>query len=215
MLLALAALFAFQSFWDDPNPTGRWAAPTRSLAVELLPADWVSDAVSHVVSRGISLDGPPSSVRFEGRPSETGDGFCARKWYYVSVSAEGEPQEPVVGNKVRLGRCEGLYAHINPGSTLAESKKVLRWLDWARKQARRDGPLPFTLKCRDEVGQGKCDKGARSALAALSIEKASIITRRSVSVVETTPGELYWSVESNDTPGHAFVDLTWKIPAPF
>jgi hypothetical protein len=118
-------------------------------------------------------------------------------------------------DKVRLGSCDGLFAHINPGSTLEESKKVLRWLEWARNQARGDGSLPFTLNCRDEVGHGKCQSGARSALAALPIEKASIITHWTVSVVETSPGQLYWNVEANDTPGYASVDLTWKIPAPY
>ena len=85
MSLTLAALFAVQSYWEDPNPTGRWAAPTRELAAELLPPAWAADAVSHVVSRGILENGPPSSVRFEGRPFETGDGFCARKSYHVSI----------------------------------------------------------------------------------------------------------------------------------
>lgn len=226
-LILSAVLFA-QSHWDDPSPKGRWAAPTQQLASELLPPEWAADAVSHTVSMHLVFGGMPASVRFNGRPHRTVDGFCSRNTYYTSgfeAQNDGriEAKTKVLGGKVRLGGCDGIFAHINPGGSLEDSKLVLRWLDWARRSAQSEGPLAIQVTCKDEVGHGKCAAGARQALANLPIGKASIIDRANyrrphrwnVSVVETQPGQLYWDVAIDATPGNASIDLAWKRPAPF
>lgn len=225
-LLLIAA--AQGSPWDDPAPTGRWAGSTVKLASELLTPEMASDAVSHVVSRGILQVGPPSSVRFEGRAVETNDGFCRRKTYYVPIQleskdGEGEPQQPMVGSKLRLGNCDGLFAYVNPGTSPDDGKKVFVWLDWAQRRARGPSPLPFAVTCKSETEQDRCAIGARAALAALPLGKTTAITRNfyrrphrwEVSVTETQLGQLYWDVKIDATPGSASVDLIWKIPAPF
>lgn len=221
--LDLSLLLLAQSVWDDPAPTGRWAAVTPQLASELLSPEMAVDAVSHVVERGITQGGPPSSVRFEGRPKPSGDGFCVRNWYYVSISFPGgEPQKPVVGQKVRLGGCDGIFAHVNPGATLEEGKRVLRWLEWAQGLARGEGPLPFKLNCKAEIAPDRCASGARTALANLPLDKTSVISNAwrgphqwDVGVVETSPGEVYWETRIDATPGQASIDLAFRIPAPF
>lgn len=221
-VLGLSALLLVQSIWDDPAPKGRWAASTPQLAVQLLPPDMAADAVSHVVGRGITQGGPPFSVRFKGRPNPTGDGFCVRKSYYVSLSqSDGEPGAPVVGHEIRLGDCDGIFARVNPSSTIEGGKKALRWLEWARNTARLGGPIPFVLACRDEAGHGKC-RDAREALATLPVEKTFIASKWSrtphlwkLAVTETQPGDLVWDVEIDARPGKSSVDLVWKVPAPF
>lgn len=227
-LLGLGTLLLMQSIWDDPAPKGRWAASTQQLASGLLPPEMAADAVSHVVGRGITQGGPPSSVRFEGRPTQTGDGFCVRKSYYVPIyhtpgNREGEPREPVVGWKVRLGGCDGIFAHVNPGASAEEAKQVLRWLKWAQDLARSDADLPFGVSCRSEAKVDRCALGARAILASLPLEKTTVITdawRRpphnwDVSVVETSPGQLFWETKIDATPGRESIDLAWRIPAPF
>jgi hypothetical protein len=183
------------------------------LAAELLPPDAAADAVSHVVSRGLLERSPPSSISFTGRPLRTEDGFCRRRTYYVPTRANGEPNNPVYGNEIRLGSCEGLFAYLNPGTSLEKGKTVLRHLAMARTQARGTKPLPFTLTCSDQLAHGKCDKGARSALADLPLENATIVTGGNVSVVETAPGQVYWDVTISDVA--ATIALVWKAPAPF
>lgn len=228
MILSLSAFLFAQSIWDDPAPTGRWAGGTRELASELLTSEMATDAVSHVVARGIVQGGPPSSVRFEGRARPTSDGFCSRKSYYVSIlqksdSAEVEPQKPVVGHKIRLGDCDGIFAHLNPGATVEDGKRVLRWLNWTQTVARDHGPMPFKLTCRSETSVDRCAIGARLILATLPLENASVITDAwqrpphnwDVGVVETFPGQSFWDVRIDATPGHASIDLAWRIPAPF
>lgn len=227
----LGALFlasSAQSVWDDPAPTGRWAASTQQLASRLLAPEMAADAVSHIVGRGIFQGGPPSSVRFEGRPKTTGDGFCVRKLYSVPIhsrpgSSEGEPQKAAISDQIRLGHCEGVFAHVNPGATVDDAKKVLRWLEWARLTARGKRPLPFELACRSETTVDRCAIGARAVLASLPLEKTSLITNPwqrpphnwDVGIVETKPGDLLWDVKIDATPGQASIDLTWKLPAPF
>lgn len=214
--------------WDDPAPTGRWAGSTAKLASELLPPEMAADAVSHVVGRGILQDGPPSSVRFEGRAAENNDGFCSRKTYYVwirlkSKDGEGEPQKPVVGSKLRLGKCDGLFAYVNAGPNLDDAKKVFAWLGWAQRLAQGPSPLPFALTCKSETEQDRCAIGGRAALAALPLGKATVVTRNfyrvphrwDVAVTESEPGQLYWEVKIDATPGAASIDLGWRIPAPF
>ena len=227
MLMTLAALFATQSYWDHPNPTGHWAAPTKQLAAELLPAEWAADAVSHIVSRPL-FGTVPASVRFEGRARSTGDGFCARKTYYVSIatkhgSDEGEPRPAIAGDKVRLGGCEGIFAHINPGAAPEGAKRALRWLSWAQQSAEGKSPLPFTLTCRDETQRSnRCEAGARAALMSLPLGKTYVLTKHGrrahlwrAAVTETEPGQLLWEVLIDATPGASSIDMTWKIPAPF
>lgn len=225
-LMLMAA--AQGSPWDDPAPTGRWAGSTAKLASELLTLEMANDAVSHVVARGIFVGGPPLSVRFEGRPAQTSDGFCSRKTYYVSImqkseDGEGEPQKPVVGSKLRLGNCDGLFAHVNPGPNLDDAKKVFAWLGWAQHLAQGPSQLPFAVTCKSETEQDRCAIGARAALAALPLGKTTAVTRNfyrvphrwEVAVTESEPGQLYWDVEIDATPGAASIDLGWSIPAPF
>lgn len=227
MSIVLGALLSAQSIWDDPAPTGRWAGDTRKQASELLPPEMAEDAVSHVVARGIVEGGPPSSVRFEGRAVPTNNGLCSRKTYYVSIlptsENEGEPQKPLVNSKLRLGNCDGIFAYVNPGAGLEDGKTVLRWLVWAQQAARGKAPLPFELNCQSETSQNKCASGARAALASLPLDKTTIITRNfyrrphrwEVAVTESEPGQLYWDVKIDATPGNASIDLGWRIPAPF
>ncbi len=225
-LLMVAA--AQGSPWDDPAPTGRWAGSTAKLASELLPPEMAKDAVSHRVATGFIKVGLPSSVRFEGRAARTNDGFCSRKTYYVSIgqktgSFEGEPEKPVVGSKLRIGNCDGIFAYMNPGAELEDGKSVFRWLSWSRSIARGHGPMPFKLTCRSETTSDRCAIGARLILATLPLENTSVITnawRRpahnwDVSIVETIPGQLYWDVKIDATPGNASIGLEWKMPAPF
>lgn len=224
----LMMAMAQASPWDDPAPTGRWAGSTAKLASELLMPEMANDAVSHRVERGIFQGGPPSSVRFEGRTAQTSDGFCSRKTYYVSImqksgNSEGEPQKPVVGNKVRLGNCHGVFAHLNLGAKLEDGKRVLRWLEWSQTIASGHGPLPFKLSCRSETTVDRCAIGARLVLATLPLQKTSLITDAwqrpphnwDVGVVETSPGQLLWDVKIDATPGKSTIDLNWIIPAPF
>jgi len=221
-VLGLSALLLIQSVWDDSAPKGRWAASTPQLASEFLPPDMAADAVSHVVGRGITQGGPPFSVRFEGRPNRTGDGFCVRKSYYVSIThPDGEPRAPVVGQKIRLGGCDGIFANVNPGSTVQGSKNALRWLEWARNTARSVGSLPFALTCRDEVSHGKC-ADPREALANLPVEKTFIASKWSrkphqwkFAITETQPGQLLWDVKVDATLGKSSVELVWMVPPPF
>lgn len=226
MFLTLAAMIAAQSHWDDPAPKGRWAASTQKLAAELLPPEWAADAVSHVVSRGILQGGPPSSVRFEGRPVKTGDGFCTRKSYYVSISGpygstEGEPRKPIVADKVRLGECDGIFAHVNPGASFDGAKRALRWLEWARSEARSDRPLSFSVRCRDETQGGKCAVGGRAALASLPSEKSFLVTDPSNQphvwkvAITGIRDQLIWDVTMDATSGNPSIDMVWKVPAPF
>ena len=222
-LLILSALAAASS---DFEPKGWWAKPTPELAAELLPPDMAKDAISHAFSWPTFQNGVPSSVRFEGKPRKTGDGFCERKTYYVSIyafggGAEGDPQQAVMGDKVRLGGCEGIFAHLNPGTSLESGKKALLWLQWARDIARSEAPLPFGLNCRDEVRNDKC-ANARQALANLPVEKTFIVSKWSrtahqwqFAVTETEPGQLLWDMKIDATPGRGSVDMVWKIPAPF
>jgi hypothetical protein len=83
----------------------------------------------------------------------------------------------------------------------------------ARTQARGMKPLPFTLTCSDQLAHGKCHKGARSMLANLPLENATIVTGGNVSIVETAPGQVYWDVSISDEA--ETIDLVWKAPAPF
>lgn len=227
MILFLGVLLSVQSPWDDPAPTGRWAASTAELASQLLPPDIAADAVSHVVTRGITQGGPPASVRFNGRPRETGDGFCVRKQYGVTIYAKRGSGEVEIGPHydrpvIRLGECEGIFAYLNPGASAAEGKRVLRWMQWAQATARMSESLPFSLICTDETGQGKCAAGAAAVLASLPLENAFLVTQQSrspheweVAVTETQPGQLLWDIRLDASPEHPSIGLTWKIPAPF
>ena len=228
MFMTLAALAAAQSHWDDPNPSGRWAAPTKQLAAELLPSEWAEDVVSHTVDHLLADPRYPQRVHFDGRAHPTGDGFCARKTYYVSIAGglpgkQGQARKPVAGDKVRLGDCTGVFAHINPGASLEGAKRALRWLEWAQRRARGDGPIPFVLRCRDETKHSdRCAAGARSALATLPLGKTFLLTKTSyrphiwqAGVTETEPGQLLWDIDIDATPGASSIDMTWKIPAPF
>jgi hypothetical protein len=220
-ILSLSVSLLAQSVWDDPAPTGRWAASTPQLASELLPPEMAADAVSHVVGRGITQGGPPFSVRFEGRPKQTNDGFCVRNSYYVSISySDGQSGKPVVGQKLRLGGCDGIFANVNARSLMG-SKNALRWLEWARNTARSRGPIPFALTCRDDLNQGKC-ADAREALASLPVEKTFIASKWSrkphqwkFAITETQPGQLLWDVKVDATLGKSSVELVWMVPPPF
>lgn len=221
-ILSLSLALLIQSVWDDPAPKGQWAASTPQLASELLPPEMAADAVSHVVGRGITEAGPPLSVRFKGQPKPTSDGFCVRSSYYVSIShPDGKPREPIVGQEVRLGGCDGIFARVGLGSTPEAVEEALSWLEWARMIARSERPLPFALACRDETGQGKC-ADARKALASLPVEKTFIVSKWSrtphqwkLAVTETQPGDLVWDVKIDATPVKSSVELVWKVPAPF
>ena len=228
MFVTLAAFAAAQSHRDHPNPNGRWAAPTKQLAAELLPSEWAEDAVSHTVDYILADPRYPQSVRFEGQARPTGDGFCARKTYYVSIAGglpgkQGEARKAVAGDKIRLGACTGIFAHVNPGASLEGAKRALRWLEWAQLMARGDGPLLFALRCRDETRHSdRCAAGARAALAALPLGKTFLLTKASygphvweAGVTETEPGQLLWNVEIDATPGASSIDMSWRIPAPF
>ena len=228
MFLTLLALLAAQVHSDILDPQGRWAAPTAQLAAELLPSEWAGDVVSHTVDHLLADPRYPQSVRFEGQVRPTHDGFCTRKTFYVSIAGglpgkQGEARKPIAGDKVRLGDCTGIFAHINPGASLEGAKRALRWLEWAQLMARGDGPLPFALRCRDETKlSDRCAAGARSALAALPLGKTFLLTKTSyrphiwrAGVTETEPGQLLWDIEIDATPEASSIDMTWKIPAPF
>ena len=225
--LILAAVLAVQSAGDVRAPTGRFAASTRQLAAELLPREWAADAVSHVVSMPIVHDGPPFSITFDGRARGSNDGFCARKVYHVSNLREAggriEPGGRGVTDKIRLGNCDGHFAHVNPGADTA--KQLLRWMAGAVRIAQSRRPLPIATSCVDEVADDidRCARGARAVLAALSLDKATMINRPfsspphhwNLAVAETYPVSQYWDVTVDATPGKASIALAWRIPAPF
>ena len=227
MFLALTALMAAQSYWDDPAPKGFWAKPTRELAQELLPPEWTADAVSHVVGRGILQGGPPFSVRFEGRPAKTVDGFCLRNSYHVSnfrTTAPGEfkPSTKVKGIQIRLGGCSGIFAHVNPRAAVLGAKSALRWLEWAQSEAQSERPLPVEIRCTDETSGARCAGGPRAVLASLPIGNSFIVSDPSydphvwkIAITETKPGDLLWDVTVDATPGTSSIHMTWKVPAPF
>lgn len=212
----------------DYKPTGRWAKPTAELASELLKPDQAADTVGHDFGGPIFQNWGPTSVRFTGRPQLTGDGFFARKTYYVAVYSvaptRAEPQAPIEGSQVRLGGCDGTFAYVNPGASLDQAKTTLRWLKWAAQAAESGRSLPFAVSCSDEMpyDEDRCASGARAALAALPIDKVMIITkdfdrahRWNVSVTETRPGDTYWELKVDGTPSKSSIDLVWRIPAPF
>ena len=214
--------------WSSYQPQSRWEKPTGELASDLLPPDLAADAVSHRFGAPITQGGEPTSVRFVGRGRDSGDGFCVGKSYYVSMlhRPEGaEPQSPVSGNEVRLGGCEGIFAHVNPDASPEDGKRVLRWLKWAVQTAKSEPPLPFAIGCSDEMpyDEDRCASGARAALAALPLDKVAIITRDNdprahrwtISVTETRLGDTYWQLKVDGTPGKSSIDLVWGIPAPF
>lgn len=222
-LLALS-LFAAGSPWTIEHPEGRWAKSTAELAAELLPPEWASDAVTHTLGMPITQGGQPTSAKFTGREHETADGFCSRNTYYVSIYTEGgeaRPQPAISGNDIRLNDCGGIFAHVNPGASLDGSKKALRWLEWARKIAASDAPLPFALSCRDEFRKDRCTD-ARKELAQLPVGKAFIVSKWSskphewqFAVTETEPGQLLWDVKVDASPEKPSIEMVWKIPAPF
>lgn len=226
MILGLAA-FLVQSAWDDPPPTGRWAADTSQLASELLPPNMAADAVTHVVGLPTIKGGPPFDVRFLGRPVPIGDGFCARRTYYVSIRSEpggndGKAQVPVVGQQVRLGGCEGIFAQVNPRISLGEAKRILRWLEWAQATARTEAPLPFGLACRSEPVADTCAGGARAVLASLRFTDVTLINagwprpqHRWEVTVEDPASRFHWRIGIDASPGRESVDLAWRVPAPF
>lgn len=227
--LILSAMLLSQSYWDDPSPKGRWAAPTRQLAAELLPAEWAADAVSHRVGRPIVAGAQPFSVSFEGQARPTGDGFCARKGYYVSgFRAVGggriEPRSKAATDQIRFGDCAGTFARLNPGSDVAQAKRLLRWLAWAKHAARSAAPMPLVVSCRDDMpyDEDRCASGSRAALAAL--DDVSLINRAVPALPHrwkvAVPGGakengLYWDVEIDATPGASSVSLVWQTVPPF
>lgn len=226
MFMQLVAVTTAQNPWIDPAPTGRWAAPTATLAKELLPPDWAADAVEHEVERPLKQGGPPHAVRFYGRPTPTGDGFCVRNFYGVNgfVLRPGLRRPPYKTTLLRLGDCEGIFAHLNPGTELDDGKRVLRWLAWARTIAAGNGPLPIALRCADEdTVLGYCLESARTLLARLPLAKTYIISKDpqgrahhwDISIAETTVGRMYWDVKINATGGAASIFLGRRVPAPF
>ncbi|MDQ3246962.1 MAG: hypothetical protein M3Q52_08780 [Pseudomonadota bacterium] len=225
-MFGLIALAALAIDWSSFQPQGRWAKPTDELASDLLPPDLAADAVSHRFSVPITQGGDPTSVRFVGHGRDSGDGFCVRKSYYVStlVRPEGaEPQSPVSGYQVRLGGCDGQFAHVNPGASLDGAKRALLWLEWAQRTARSAWSLPFRIACISETDKDRCAGGARKALAELPLRKTFIVTndpdsaphRWTLAITETEPGEMLWDVTIDASPSDASVDLNWKIPPPF
>lgn len=223
-LLLMAA--AQSSPWVDPAPTGRWAASTAKLASELLPPEMAADVVSHEVDHGMFQGGPPFAIRFTGRAAPTGDGFCARKLYHVSVSPKadgGQPQPPTSTNQVRHGSCDGLFAYVNPGASLDDAKKAILWIEWAQRRARSRFTLPFVLACQSETEGDQCDPGARATLAALPLDKIVTITKDfyrrrywwTMTVKNSEQVQPFWRIELNATPGDSSVNMDWKIPAPF
>lgn len=228
---ALAAATTPQGF----EPSGRWARTTSELAVDLLTPEQAADAVSHKYGWPIFQNGAPSSIRFVGRATETGDGFCIRKSYYVPIISRGgkadapaEAEPAIAGNEIRVGGCDGIFAALNRGATLEDGKAVLNWLAWARATTGFKNTPTIAISCRDEVNHKRCDAGARAALAALPLDKAIIITRDyrraphrwNVAITETQPGQtqpgqLYWDVQVDATPGQEAIDLVWKAPPPF
>ena len=236
-VLILGAVVVGHMQSDVPAPTGRWAASTPQLAAELLPPELAADAVSHYISRDLHLlskaigeGSPPFAVRFDGRARRSNDGFCARKTYYVSDFRETVDGGVVatnryVGDKVRIGGCEGKFAYLNPGASLEDGKRVLRWLEWAVRTAKSRKPLPFKVSCSDEMpyDDDRCASGARGALAALPLDKVTIMTNKfdarghrwTVSVADARVGDTYWEVKVDGTPNASSIDLTWRIPPVF
>ena len=215
--------------WVDPAPQGRWAASTSQLATEMLPPEMARDVVSHVVTRSIVQGGDPFSVEFLGRSKPTGDGFCQRFHYYVSVSEflrQGGRVEPMRSEQIRLGDCprgdDAIFANLN-SSDVAQAKQALRWVAWAQKRSRSEGQLPLRLSCTTEIGADRCADGGRKALADLPLNKVYIVMPQSQApahqwklvVTETEPGQLLWDVAIDATPGRSSIDLVWKAPAPF
>ena len=225
-MFGLIALAALAIDWPIYQPQGRWAKPTNELASDLLPPDLAADAVSHRFGAPITQGGDPTSVRFVGHGRDSGDGFCVRKSYYVSIllRPEGtEPQSPVSGYEVRLGGCDGQFAHVNPGASLGGAKRVLRWVEWAQLTAQSASSLPFRIACTSETEKDRCAGGARKALAGLPLLNTFIVRndrdstphRWTLAITETTPGEMLWEVIIDASPSDASVDLSWKIPPPF
>ena len=222
MLVALSVLMMSPGAWDDPAPKGRWAAPTAKLAADLLPADMARDVVAHRIARGITSGGDPLAITFEGRGRPTSDGFCVRRDVYVGLLG-GKPNPPTAFEKIRMGDCVGQFAGFNGTASLDQAKQTLRWMAWARDQAAGAAPLPFAVDCRDEtIDADRCTLGARHALMMLPLEKTFIMEKDRdrphvwrVAVAERGPGQLFWNVTVDGTPGKARIALAWKVPAPF
>ena len=68
----------------------------------------------------------------------------------------------------------------------------------------------------------RCTLGARHALMMLPLEKTFIMEKDRnrphvwrLSVPESGPGQLFWNVTVDGTPGKARIALAWQVPAPF
>ena len=223
MLVALGALMLSPAVWTDPAPKDRLAAPTAQLAAELLPPEMARDVVAHRVTKIVMLPSEPVSVSFDGRGRSTGDGFCVRKAYHVMIGASGKPEPVQVFDQIRMGGCEGEFAHTNRTASVDQAKQTLRWMAWARDQAAGVAPLPFAVDCKDEtLAKDRCTSGARHVLMMLPIEKTFIMEKDParphvwrLSVPESGPGQLFWDVAVDGTPGKARIALAWQLPAPF
>jgi hypothetical protein len=205
----------------------RLLPPERAARVERaeVQQDARSDALSH--------------IKLFHRPGPLGDRFCGQAADFVSFDAPegslaaaagerapmqaGEPREVLLialapGCRMAAGQA---FAYLNPGVEPAAGQRVLEDLAAAKDAAAGPGPLPFSLRCEDTLGQGKCPGDGRSALAALPLEQAWLVSGGdgdppSPRVTIGWRGSLYWDVAVRDFgTDKAEFSMVWKAPAPF
>lgn len=157
-------------------------ASTEELANAVLPPAIAAKVKGHRLSRPhLSwFEGYPA--RFWGEVTPISPGFCRRTTHYVPMPQKAKgtltPGRVFESAEVKMAAdCSTAsepFIHLNNTSP-EQAVEILQWLNEAQRDAAGPGELNFELECRSYQLPGPCARGARSALSALSLDRASIV----------------------------------------
>jgi hypothetical protein len=229
--VSTTALAQAQGFSDLATELAneRWKTmTTQQLAGRMLPPATAAKVLAHEISAPIAVGGPPIGVTFHAKEEPSGDGFCQRKSYYVSVYARRV--EPTELDEVRVGPCpasaDAGFVRVQPPTRLEQAKAALSWLGQARGAAAGSAAVNLDLSCKSEITPDPCGN-ARAALAKLPIDNSFIVaapngadglmsfTVRAEGKAGAAGGPV-WNIEVRpQTAGPRSVAMALAIPPPF